>query len=204
MEFNPEMIQTLGQRGGVSLLIILVGIVLYLLSHRALRGLHQRELLPGPLFLILKNTMRWLVLLAVLVMVLQNLGIKVSTIITALLTIAGMIAIGFIAVWSVLSNILCSFLLLAFRNFNIGDEIEIIEPVGSKDGGLRGTVSGFNVIYTTLTEAAEEGELPFQTQVPNNIFFQKSLRRRPGKMRQGLWQHLLSQPELADQQRQKC
>jgi small-conductance mechanosensitive channel len=84
-----------------------------------------------------------------------------------------MIAVGFIAVWSVLSNLLCSILLVIFRPFQLGDEIEITEPVGGSS--LRGKVMKFNVMYTTLLEDIDGDKVT--TNIPNNIFFQKAIRR---------------------------
>ena len=37
-----------------------------------------------------------------------------------------MVAIGFIAVWSILSNVLCSLMLIMHRSFRIGDDIEVV------------------------------------------------------------------------------
>ena len=80
---------------------------------------------------------------------------------------AAMIAIGFVAVWSVLSNVSCTVIMLIARPFNIGDEIEFAgEPI-------KGRVVDLNFVYTTLQD--EEGRLQ---QIPNNLFFQKMIKRR--------------------------
>ena len=87
-------------------------------------------------------------IIAVVIAALQQTGIKIANILTVLLTVAGMIAIGFIAVWSILSNILCSMMLVLFRNFDMGDEVEIVEPIGGV--GLKGKVVGFNIMFTNV------------------------------------------------------
>jgi small-conductance mechanosensitive channel len=143
-------------------------------------------------FLIVKSSIRWLLIIAVIAACLQQMGIKITNILAVLLTITGMIAIGFIAVWSVLSNILCSVILIVFRNFDIGDEIEIVEPVGGP--GLKGRVVGFNIMFTILAESGEGVDAAMRTQIPNNIFFQKTLRRKPGQNTERLGQHLLARP----------
>ncbi len=80
-----------------------------------------------------------------------------------------MIAVGVIAVWRVLSNWLCTFVILVTRPFGIGDELEFAgEPV-------RGKVTDLNFVYTTLL--CDDGSV---LQVPNNLFFQKVLKRRKG------------------------
>ena len=94
-----------------------------------------------------------------------------SSLWTMLGAVAALIAVGFVAVWSVLSNISCTVLILFFRPFEIGDELEFTDP-----SGLRGKVVNLNFAYTTLRD--DEGRL---VQVPNNLFFQRIVKRRPAK-----------------------
>lgn len=81
-----------------------------------------------------------------------------------------LLGIGFVAVWSVLSNVLCTLLLLTVRPFRIGDELEL------PPDPLQGRVVDLNLFFTTLQ--APDGRL---VQVPNNLFFQRAVvRRRTG------------------------
>lgn len=191
----PIETQQLMQKGmellGVAV-VALVGLVVYLSAKHGLQQMLRREHITQPVYAMGKGLIRWLVVIIVIVVALQQIGVQISHIFTGLLTIAGMVAIGFIAVWSILSNMMCSLLLIVFNTFKIGDEIEVVEPVGGS--GLRGKVVSFNVMFTTLDEKVAEGEAPALTQIPNNIFFQKSLRRRPGQETEGLGQYLLSKP----------
>ncbi len=118
-----------------------------------------------------------------------------------LLTIAGMVAIGFIAVWSILSNMLCALVLMIFRHFQIGCVIEVVEPVGGS--GLKGKVVSFNIMFTTLEEHQDSPGNPVQTQIPNNIFFQKTLRCKPGENTESLSQHILSKPLVLPKGKEK-
>lgn len=177
MNFDMQKITSLSLSSAAGIiLILLVGVLGYFALKRGLKSLLLSEYISPAAYGVAKSILKWLLIIAIALITLQNLGIKVTNIMAGLLTIAGMVAIGFIAVWSVLSNILCSFLLIAFRPFNIGDEIEIIEATGGS--GLKGKVTGFNVMFTSLEEASEDGKTKLITQVPNNIFFQKSLRRK--------------------------
>jgi len=190
---NMEYISGMGLRFFGILLVIIFGLLLYFSVKRGLKTLLAKEYISRPLYVVAKLTIRWLCIIIVFILILQQIGVGVSHIATGLLTVAGMVAIGFIAVWSILSNIMSSLLLIAFNAFRIGDEIEVIEPAGS-DKGLRGKVTGFNVMYTILEEIPEAGGEPFLVQIPNNIFFQKSLRRKPGTATEGLGQYLLRSP----------
>jgi small-conductance mechanosensitive channel len=61
----------------------------------------------------------------------------------------------------------------------MGDRIEI--PADE----LKGRVIDLNLLFTTLRE--EDGSL---LQVPNNFFFQKAIRRIPGKHKMELAEQL--------------
>ncbi len=78
-----------------------------------------------------------------------------------------LLGIGFVAVWSILSNVLCTLLLLTVRPFRIGDELELAPDP------LRGRVVDLNLFFTTLQ--APDGRL---VQLPNNLFFQRAIIRR--------------------------
>lgn len=134
---------------------------LLLLAHRT--SLTEREVLP------VHRVIKWLIVAAALVLVLGAFGINIAGFWGILSTILAMVAIGFVAVWSVLSNTLCTVIIMIFRPFSVGDEIEFVGE------SVKGNVSDLNFVYTTL----EVGDGSVM-QVPNNLFFQKVIRRRHG------------------------
>lgn len=163
----------IGIRIGV---IILLGAVLYSLVRRGLGFLHGREYLPLSLYTIASGLIRWLIIISVGLMALQQAGVSVTHLWAAISAFIVLIAVGFVAVWSVLSNILCSVLLIIFAPFRIGDDIELIEPTGTAPG-LKGRVIGLNILFTTLEQVSSETGEMLHIEVPNNMFFQKSIRR---------------------------
>lgn len=96
-----------------------------------------------------------------------------------------MIAIGFVAVWSVASNALGALVLLVYQPFKVGSVVEL--PVA----GVRGKVVNFNLIYTTLR--GEEGDL---IEVPNNTFFQQPIRHRDKTSGIGLEEQLTKEADV--------
>jgi hypothetical protein len=82
---------------------------------------------------------------------------------------ARLVAIGFVAVWSVLSNFLCTLVLVIMKPFSVGDEIEL--PAAN----VRGRVADMSMIFTTLESAPGE-----TVMVPNSTFFQNIFKRRIG------------------------
>lgn len=152
-----------------ALAVIAGAAILNLLLIRSLRLLAEKTSYEPHNLRPVGRVGRTLINTASLVLLLGILGFNLSGIWAMLATVVGMIAIGFVAVWSVLSNALCTLIILVYRPFEVGDEIEIAgEPV-------QGKVADLNFIYTTLR--APDGS---SLQVPNNMFLQKVIRRRRG------------------------
>jgi small-conductance mechanosensitive channel len=116
-----------------------------------------------------RGVARWLVIVALLVGAMLALGIDLHGLWSNLVPILSLVAIGFVAMWSILSHMLASILIVIFRPFEVGDRVEIIG-----DDLVVGDVTDLNPVYTTLR--TENGGI---LQVPNNLFFQKALKRHP-------------------------
>lgn len=144
---------------GAALAQFLIARGLALLADRT--SLEPTDLLP------LKKVLKSVLYLATSILLLTVFGVNLGGLWAILSTLLAMVAIGFVAVWSLLSNLSSTVIILLFRPFSIGDELEFAgEPV-------RGKVVDLNFLYTTLKD--ETGAL---VQIPNNLFFQKSLKRR--------------------------
>lgn len=114
-----------------------------------------------------KGVVRWLVISAAAIVALLALGIDLEGLWSTLVAALSLVAIGFVAMWSILSHMLASILIVIFRPFGVGDRVEVIG-----DDPVTGEVLDLNPVYTTL-RAADGGTL----QVPNNVFFQKAFKR---------------------------
>jgi len=185
-----QHVEYYGGKAPAALVVVALGAAAYLLIRRVLKALTRREMLAEPLAIILTAIARWVLVIVVVLLTLQQLGVHISGLWATLLGVGAMVAIGFVAVWSVLSNALCALLLMIYRPFGIGEDIEIIEATGGS--GLRGTVTAFNMFNTSLREQLAEGEHAV-VQVPNNTFFQKTIRRHGGGQ-ESLVTHLLKHP----------
>lgn len=124
-------------------------------------------------------TLRYAVLAVACLMILGIWGFELGAILAVLGTILGLVAIGFVAVWSVLSNFLCTFVLVIFKPFSVGDEIEF--PADN----VKGRVVDLSLIFTTLQVSPEETVI-----VPNNTYFQRVFKRRIGRQTVGLGDQL--------------
>jgi small-conductance mechanosensitive channel len=150
-----------------AILIIVVAIVLNLVIGRSLSLIGRRTSFTDQEIRPVRRTIKWIITIAALVFVLGAFGLNVGGMWGVLSTILAMVAIGFVAVWSVLSNTLCTLIIMVFRPFAVGDEVEIPQDA------VKGRVIDLNVFFTTLD--AGDGSV---MQVPNNLFFQKVIRRR--------------------------
>lgn len=114
-----------------------------------------------------KGVARWLAIGVFGVAALQVLGFDLNRLWSTVVHLLSLVAIGFVATWSILSHMPASILIVIFRPFEVGDRVRIIG-----DDLVLGEVTDLNPMYTTL-RAEDGGTL----QVPNNLFFQKALKR---------------------------
>ncbi len=125
----------------------------------------QRGRLAPELHVGLRRGGALLLYLATALLILERLGVSRSVLWTALTGFMAVGAVAFFAAWSVLSNLFCSFLIVATRPFRINDTIEVLESVDKP--GLCGQVVDINLIYTTLSDRGE-GARGCSLRVPNS------------------------------------
>lgn len=166
---DPEM---LGRIVAVVVTLVLA-VVVYTALRRGIDHLLKRN--QQVRFLGIR-LLRWIYIPLVFLVLLQQLGVHLGSLWTVVSTTLAMIAIGFVAVWSMLSNVSATFMIFTTRMFGVGDEIEVLEPTAKS--GLRGKVIDMNLLYTAIEHESVDGKGRIVTKVPNNIFFQKALRIR--------------------------
>jgi len=116
---------------------------------------------------IARGATRWGIMGGLMLVVLLGFGIDLKGLWSTVAAALSLVAIGFVAMWSILSHMLAAILIIIFRPFELGDRVEIVG-----DDSVVGEVSGLNAVYTTLS--SEDGGTLL---VPNNLFFQKTLKR---------------------------
>ncbi|HUG12849.1 MAG TPA: mechanosensitive ion channel family protein [Opitutaceae bacterium] len=153
----------------VAAVVILGGLLANVIIGRALLLLAARTSLTPADVAPARNVLRWLVRIITAIIVLGVFGFELGGLWAMISTVLAMIAIGFVAVWSMLSNTSATVLLVLMRPFRVGDDIELPSE------NVRGRVIDLNFFFTTLVD--HEGS---ELRVPNNIFFQKVVRRTAG------------------------
>lgn len=108
------------------------------------------------------TTVLWIVAGSV---VLNIWGIGLGGVWALLASALTVIGVGFLATWTLISNMTASLFLLLWRPFNFGQIVDILPE------NLKGRVTGRNMMFTTLRE--DSGSVLL---IPNNLFFQKIFR----------------------------
>lgn len=162
---------------GQVLLILVSAWVLARIASRLIREATTRYELPPQLAIGGRRLLRFVIYGAAFLLILERLGVSATVLWTAFTGFAAVGAVAFFAAWSVLSNIFCTILILTTRPFRLYDYVELLEN-GEKPG-LRGRVVDIRLVFTILQETG--GESAGTTlQVPNNLFFQRTVRRWNG------------------------
>lgn len=153
--------------------LFLTALVVGLGLTRALRVLVRTGHFPPTMAKRLTKVFWWFIAFLALATVLQNTRLfEQAWAVVSGITLA--LAVAFVALWSVLSNAVCALLILAFRPFRIGDNVEVIEPSDGK-AGVGGRVYDLSLMFTTL-EGEDAGASRTLIRMPNSVFFQKAVR----------------------------
>ena len=154
----------------------LVMVVLLAVAYRFLAGgilaLETRGALPPYVARLVQRILGGCVIVLGAIVVLDRFGMM-SNVWTLLSAVLALVGVGFVAMWSVLSNMLCWLLLLIVQPFRVGDTVEIVGQT-LQGQNLQGQVEDFNLFFTTLRDSQNA-----LIQVPNNLFFQAAIRRVP-------------------------
>lgn len=160
------------------LLILVVAWLLRRMIRVLFTRLGARSLLPPEVAQGLLRIASFLITAGAVLMILELWGVSATVLWTAFTGFAAVAAVAFFAAWSVLSNIFCTLLIATTRPFRLMDHVELLE--NGETRGLRGQVIDVNLIYTTLQETTTGGEAGTVLQIPNSLFFQRTLRRWRG------------------------
>jgi small-conductance mechanosensitive channel len=101
--------------------------------------------------------------------VLEIWGISVGGLWTLLVSAATLVGVGFLATWTMISNVTASFFIAFWHPFRLGDTIEMIPE------NLSGRVIDRNLMFVVIRESSDA-----IIQIPNNLFFQKMFKVRGG------------------------
>jgi small-conductance mechanosensitive channel len=161
---NVNMIAVLATIG-----VVIVAFVLsHLLRRRlqaSLRQLADRLRLPYETVLTATRLLVGALWIVAAMVALEIWGVSVGGLWTLLASAAAIVGVGFLATWTMISNVTASFFLAFWRPFHLGDKIEMLPE------NLSGRVIDRNLMFVIVRE--DSGAL---IQIPNNLFFQKMFK----------------------------
>jgi small-conductance mechanosensitive channel len=153
----------------ITLALLIGATILAVLMNRVLRRWLQsaetRLRLPDRTARTVMRVASLLLWLITLIVILDIWGVGVGGVWTVLVSAVTVIGVGFLATWTMVSNVTASLFLTLWRPFRPGDVIEILPEK------TRGRLIDRNLMFTVLRE--DDGGI---LQIPNNMFFQKMFR----------------------------
>lgn len=122
---------------------------------------------------IFQRVTRWALGLLLLVLLLRAWGIDVSVLWTTFVGMLTVIGVGLLATWTMVSNVTARFFIWFWQPARLGQRIEIFPE------NLCGRVIEENLMFTELRQ--EDGQI---IVIPNNLLFQRVIRRTPEDSRE--------------------
>jgi small-conductance mechanosensitive channel len=149
---------------------LLIGVIVisYMLKWPVLdwlRKLVPRLGLPYEAVLITTRLLIGVLWIVAGLLALEIWGVSVGGLWTLLVSAATIVGVGFLATWTMISNITASFFIAFWRPFHLGDTIEVLPD------NYSGRVIDNNLMFVVIRE--NSGSV---IKIPNNLFFQKMFR----------------------------
>jgi small-conductance mechanosensitive channel len=119
---------------------------------------------------ITKKIIRTFVFLLFFGLLLFIWGVEQSELIIFISSLLTILAIAFVAQWSIISNITSTLIVFFAHPAKIGDTITVLD----KDFQIEGRISDIGVFFIVITTVEEE-----KITIPSNIFMQKMVKRKP-------------------------
>jgi small-conductance mechanosensitive channel len=110
----------------------------------------------------------WLFLVSVFILIVW--GIDQNQLAFFFGSVLTVIGVAFFAQWSILSNITSGIILFFNHSVKLDDTIRVMD----KDYEIEGRVSDIGLFFVNMTTS--EGE---KVTIPNNVFIQKMIKRKP-------------------------
>ncbi|WP_297692561.1 mechanosensitive ion channel domain-containing protein [uncultured Eudoraea sp.] len=152
-------------------LYVLIRLVVNKLIHRRITD----KLVQKSRTKIIRKTTNFIILAICLIILLVIWGVKHSELAVFVGSVLTVVGVAMFAQWSILSNITSSIIIFFNHSVKIGDDIAIME---TKDYEIQGEVMDIGLFFVRL-KMSETGE---EITLPNNIFIQKTIKKRTDKM----------------------
>ncbi|MDD4526449.1 MAG: mechanosensitive ion channel [Candidatus Margulisbacteria bacterium] len=117
-------------------------------------------------YFIIRRIINYVILTLAFVALVYIWGVNIKNFWVAITGVLAMIAVAFVAVWSLIGNILAGIILYFTSPFRVNDTIQIMPD------DIKGKVIAINTFFTCLVD--ENGDY---INIPNSLFFQKYIKK---------------------------
>lgn len=156
-----------------AVITLIVGIVVWRLLETRMNTLTEGGRLPQDTGNALRILLRWVLGITVALVVATIFGVKMTSLWATLSALFAMIAIGLFAGWSLISSLLAAIVIMIWRPFRAGQDIELVAD------GISGRVIELNMMFSSIADA--DGN---RIEIPNAQMLQKIIKvkkPRPGE-----------------------
>jgi len=145
--------------------ILIVGLLIQKLLQKTIDRYVRKYRIAHRRNLAMHKTKSVFIYICMLIGIVLLWGVALESVWVSVAGLIGLIAIGFVAVWSILSNVVAGMLLFFNQTLRIEDQIELLPD------GIGGKVLDVNSFFVILVD--DEGN---KLHVPNNFFFQRYVK----------------------------
>lgn len=158
----------------IKIIETVVVFILYMVLRGTLYKVIEKTLSEKLIFkargVIIKRAMNFILILLSISVITLIWGVNQADLAVFVGSVLAVVGVALVAQWSLLSNVTSGIIIFFNHNVKIGDSIVIME---AKDYIIEGKVTNIGLFFTTLQTVDME-----EISLPNNIFINKSIRKR--------------------------
>ena len=151
----------------IALLVILL--ISNILKQKA-KEISKSKNLKKTRYFAIRRLISFLTFCFLLITIILIWGINIKNLWISIAGIFAMIAVAFVAIWSLIGNVLAGIIIYFTTPFRIDDTIEVLPE------GIKGRVLAINTFFSLIVD--EDGNY---INIPNSLFFQKFVRNIKNK-----------------------
>lgn len=155
-----------------SVITVVIYILIRVSSFKVINKTLNERLIRTSRGIVIKKSLHIILTVVCLFILIIIWGVNQADLISFVASVLTIIGVAMFAQWSLLSNITSGIILFFNHSVRIGDYIVIME---GKDYVIEGKVIDIGLFFVTIHTEGEE-----ELTLPNNVFIQKSIRKKRG------------------------
>jgi len=149
----------------ITIVVIIIALIIQVIIRKSIKRLVSKKDIEQSRAVFIKRISKSVLIFITLFILISIWGVDTDNLWVFITSMLGILAVSFIAVWSILSNIVSALFIFISDPFKIGDNIEIIPE------NIKGKVKDITLMYVVLEDEASN-----TIRIPNNFMFQKIIK----------------------------